>query len=94
LDDLVLTPSVRTGARTSLRVLRQPPPTGAEVAAVIGAGVVVAAGEAARCRGGCLRWRDYQCHLPPSLQLFGFNGLFVAPRRKTGVRTFSQWRTC
>jgi hypothetical protein len=67
LDGLVLTPAVRMGARTSSRVLRQPPPTGAEVAAVIGAEVVAAAGEAARCRGGCLRWRDQQCHLPPSL---------------------------
>jgi hypothetical protein len=45
----------RTGARTSSRVLRQPPPTGAEVATVVGAEVVAAAGEAARCRGGCLR---------------------------------------
>jgi hypothetical protein len=92
LDGLVLTPSVRTGARTSSRVLRQPPPTGAEVAAVVGAEVVAAAGEAARCRGGCLRWRDHQRHLPPSLQLFGFNGLVVAPCRKTRARTFSQWR--
>jgi hypothetical protein len=84
----------RTGARTSSHVLRQPPPTGAEVAAVVGAEVVAAAGEATHCRGGCLRWRDHQCHLPLSLQLFGFNGLIVAPRRKTGARTFSQWRTC
>jgi hypothetical protein len=67
LDGLVLTPAVRTGARTSLRVLRQPPPTDAEVAAVVGAEVVAAAGEAACCRGGCLRWRDHQCLLPPSL---------------------------
>jgi hypothetical protein len=66
-DGLVLTPAVRTGARTSSHVLRQQPPTGAEVAAVVGAEVVVADGEAARCRGGCLRWRDLQCHLPPSL---------------------------
>jgi hypothetical protein len=63
--------------------------TGAQVAAVIGA-----AGEAPHCRGGCLRWRDRQCHLPPDLRLFGFNGLVVAPHRKTGARTFSQWRTC
>jgi hypothetical protein len=83
----------RTGARTSSRVLRQPSPTGAEVAAVVGADVVAAAGEDARCRGGCLRWRDHQCYLPPSLQLFGYNGLVVAPRRKMGARTFSQWRT-
>jgi hypothetical protein len=84
----------RTGARTSSRVLRQLPSTGAEVATVVSAEVVATAGEAARCRGGCLRWRDHQCHLPPSLQLFGFNGLVVTPRRKTGARTFSQWRTC
>jgi hypothetical protein len=94
LNGLVITPAVRTGARTSSRVLRQPPPTSAEVAAVVGAEVVAAAGEAVRCRGGCLRWRDHQCHLLPSLQLFGFNGLVVAPHRKTGARTFSQWRTC
>jgi hypothetical protein len=94
LDGLVLTPSVRTGARTYSRVLRHPPPTGAEVTAVIGVEVVATTGEAARCRGGCLRWRDHQRHLPLSLQLFGFNGLVVAPRRKTGARTFSQWRTC
>jgi hypothetical protein len=56
LDGLVLTPSVRTGARTSSRVLRQPLPTGTEVAAVVGAEVVAATGEAAHCRGGCLRW--------------------------------------
>jgi hypothetical protein len=37
-----------TGARTPSCVLRQPPPTGAEV--------VAAAGEATSCRGGCLRW--------------------------------------
>jgi hypothetical protein len=80
LDGLVLTPSVRMGARTSSPVLRQPPPTGAEVAA--------AAGEVARCRGGCLRWRDHQCHLPPSLQLFGFNGLVVAPVGRRGRGPF------
>jgi hypothetical protein len=79
LDGLVLTPVVRTGARTSSRVLRQPLPTCAEVVAIIGAEVVAAASEAARCRGGCLRWRDHQWHLPPSLRLFGFNGLIVAP---------------
>jgi hypothetical protein len=55
---------------------------------------VAAAGEAPHCRGGCLRWRDRQCHLPPDLRLFGFNGLVVAPRRKTGARTLSQRRTC
>jgi hypothetical protein len=39
---------VEIGARTPSCVLRQPPPTGAEV--------VAAAGEATSCRGGCLRW--------------------------------------
>jgi hypothetical protein len=57
LDGPVLTPVVRTGARTSSRMLGQPPPIGAEVvAAVGGADVVATAGEAAHCRGGCLRW--------------------------------------
>jgi hypothetical protein len=68
--------------------------TGAQVAAVVGAEVVAAAREAPHCRGGCLRWRDRQCHLLPSPRLFGFNGLIVAPRRKTEARTFSQWRMC
>jgi hypothetical protein len=48
LDGFVLTPVGRTGARTPSCVLRQPPPTGAEV--------VAAAGEATPCRGGCLCW--------------------------------------
>jgi hypothetical protein len=39
---------VETGARTPSCVLRQPPPTGAEL--------VAAASEATSCRGGCLRW--------------------------------------
>jgi hypothetical protein len=56
------------------------------VAAVVGAQVVATAGEAARCRGGCLRWRDHQRHLPPSLQLFGFNGLVAAPPPPPGGR--------
>jgi hypothetical protein len=56
LDGLVLTPVGQTGARTPSCVLRQPPPTGTEVTAVVGAEVVAAAGEAAPCRGGCLRW--------------------------------------
>jgi hypothetical protein len=86
---------VRTGARTFSRALRQPSSTIAEVvAAAGGAEVVAAAGEAAHCRGGCLRWRDHQCHLLPDLRLFGFNGLIVAPRRKTGARTLSQRHTC
>jgi hypothetical protein len=46
----------RTGARTSC----------VEVAVVVGAEVVAAAGEAAPCRGGCLRCRDHQGHLPLS----------------------------
>jgi hypothetical protein len=59
LDGLVLTPALRTGARTSSCVLGQPPPIGAKVvAAVGGADVVAAAGEAVHCRGGCLHWRD------------------------------------
>jgi hypothetical protein len=66
-------------------VLRQPPPTGTKV--------VTAAGEATPCRGGCLRWRGHQSHLLLSPQLFSFNGLVVAPRRRTGARTFSQWRS-
>jgi hypothetical protein len=53
----------RTGARTSSRAPRQPPSTGAEVAAVVGAEVVTTAGEAAPCRGGCLRCQDHQSHL-------------------------------
>jgi hypothetical protein len=69
----------RTGARTPSCMLRQPPSTGAEVGAVIGAEVVAAAGEATHCRGGCLRWRDHQSHLLPSPRLFGFNGLVVTP---------------
>jgi hypothetical protein len=69
----------RTGARTPSCVLRQPPPTGAEVGAVVGAEVVVAVGEATHCKGGCLRRRDRQSHLPPSPRLFGFNGLVVTP---------------
>jgi hypothetical protein len=78
----------RAGAATICRY-----GTGAQVAAIVGAEVVAAAGEAPHCRGGCLCWRDRQCHLSPGLRLFGFNGLIVAPRRKTGVRTFSQWHT-
>jgi hypothetical protein len=59
LDGLVLTPAVRTGAKTSSCVLVQPLPIGAEVvAATGGADVVASAGEAVHCRGGCLCWRD------------------------------------
>jgi hypothetical protein len=80
LDGLVLTPVVRTGANTSLCALVQPLPIGAEVVtATGGTDVVASAGETAHCRGGCLRWRDRQCHMPPDPQLFGFNGLAVTP---------------
>jgi hypothetical protein len=65
LDGLVLTLVVRTRAKTSSCVLVQPLSIGAEVVATTGGDDVVAsAGEAAHCRGGCLRWRDRQCHLP------------------------------
>jgi hypothetical protein len=91
LDGLVLTPVVRTGAKTSSCALVQPLPIGAEViTASGGADVVASAGEATHCRGGCLHWRDRQCHLPPDLRLFGFNGLAVTPHRRTGARTYSQ----
>jgi hypothetical protein len=91
LDGLVLTPAVRTGARTFSWVLGQPLPIGAEVvAATSGADVVASAGEATHYRGGCHRWRDRQCHLPLDLWLFGCNGLAVVPRRRTGARTYSQ----
>jgi hypothetical protein len=80
LDGLVLTPAVRTGAKTSSCVPVQPLLIGVEVvAATGGADVVVSAGEASHCRGGCLRWRDRQCHLPPDLRPFGFSGLAVTP---------------
>jgi hypothetical protein len=49
---------------------------GAQVAAVVGAEVVAAIGEACYCRGGCLHRRDRLCHLRLDLRLFGFNGLF------------------
>jgi hypothetical protein len=65
---------VRAGAAAVLQY-----DTGAQVAAVVGAEVVAAAGEAPHYRGGCLRWRDRQCHLPLDLRLFGFNCLVVAP---------------
>jgi hypothetical protein len=84
----------RTGAKTSSRAPRQPPSTDADVAAVVDAEVVATAGEAAPYRGGCLRCRDHQSHLLLSPRLFGFNGLIVAPRRKTGARTLSQRHTC
>jgi hypothetical protein len=80
LDGFVLTPAVRTGAKTSSCTLVQPLPIGAEVvAATGGTDVVASAGEAAHCRGGCLRWRDRQCHMLPDLRPFGFNGLAVTP---------------
>jgi hypothetical protein len=49
---------------------------GVQVAAVVGAEVVVAIGEASPCKSGCLHRRDRQCHLWPDLWLFGFNGWF------------------
>jgi hypothetical protein len=62
---------VRTGAAAIRRC-----GIGAQVAAVVGAEVVVAIGEASPCRSGCLCRRDRQCHLRPDLRLFGFNGWF------------------
>jgi hypothetical protein len=91
LDGLVLTPVVRTGSKTSSGALVQPLPIGAEViTASGGADVVASAGEATHCRGGCLRWRDHQFHLPLDLWLFGFNGLTVTPHRRMGARTYLQ----
>jgi hypothetical protein len=88
LDGLVLTPVVRTGAKTSSCALARLPfawyGTGAQVAAVVGVEVVVAAGEAPHYRGGCLRRRDRQCHLLPDLRLFGFNGLLSPPVGRRG----------
>jgi hypothetical protein len=58
---------VRTGAATIRRC-----GVGGQVAAVVGAEVVVAIGEASPYRSGCLRRRDRQCHLrfgPPALWL-------------------------
>jgi hypothetical protein len=63
---------------------------GAQVAAVVGAEVVVAIGEASHCRSGCLHRRDRQRHLWPNLWLFGFNGLSSPPVWGTGARAFSQ----
>jgi hypothetical protein len=58
----------------------QPLPIGADVvAATGGADMVASAGEAAHCRGGCLRWRDRQCHLPPDLWLFGLMASLSPP---------------
>jgi hypothetical protein len=64
-------PPVRTGAAAIRRC-----GVGAQVAAVVGAEVVVAIGEASPCRSGCLCRRDRQCHLRSNLRLFGFNGWF------------------
>jgi hypothetical protein len=58
--------------------------SGVQVAAVVGAEVVAAAGEAPHYRGGCLRRRDRQCHLLPDLRLFGFNGLLSPPVGRRG----------
>jgi hypothetical protein len=59
------------------RVASSPSPqhqrgVGGQVAAVVGAEMVVAIGEASSCRSGCLHRRDRQCHLrcgPPVLWL-------------------------
>jgi hypothetical protein len=58
--------------------------TGVQVATVVSVEVVVAAGEAPHCRGGCLHRRDCQCHLLPDLRLFGFNGLLSPPVGRRG----------
>jgi hypothetical protein len=93
LDGLAFTPTARTGAKTSSCVLVQPLPTGVEViTAPSGADVVASASEATHSRGGCLCWRDRQCHLLPVLRLFGFNGLAVTPHGRTGARSYSQQR--
>jgi hypothetical protein len=79
LDSLVLAPVAKTGVSTCGCALGRPPfagGVGAQVAAVVGAEVVVVIGEASPCRSGCLRQRDCQCHLRPDLRLFGFNGWF------------------
>jgi hypothetical protein len=90
LDGLAFTPAARTGVKISLCALVQPLPTGAEViTAPGGADVVASTGEATHSRGGCLRWRDRQCHLLPVLRLFGFNGLTVTPHRRMGARSYS-----
>jgi hypothetical protein len=84
LDGLVLTPAVRSGARTSSRVLGQPPPIGAEVvAAAVG-----------------LRWLPPLVRLPTaevvasaggtvSATCYWTSGSLAAPRRKAGARTLS-----
>jgi hypothetical protein len=93
LDGLALTTIARTGAKSSSCAPVQPLPTVVEVITAPGrADVVASAGEATHCRGGCLRWRDRQCHLLPVLRLFGFNGLAVTPHRRTGARSYSQQR--
>jgi hypothetical protein len=48
---------------------------GVQVAAVIGAEVVIAIGEASSCTSGCVCRRDRRCHLRLDLRLFGLNGL-------------------
>jgi hypothetical protein len=58
--------------------------TGVQVAAVVCAEVVAAAGEAPHRRGGCLHRRDRQCHLLLDLRLFGFNGLLSPPVGRRG----------
>jgi hypothetical protein len=53
---------MRAGAATIRRC-----GVGAQVAAVVGAEVVAAIGEASHRRGGCLCRRDHQCHLDSDL---------------------------
>jgi hypothetical protein len=57
---------------------------GAQVAAVVGAEVVAAIGEASHRRGGCLCRRDHQFQLDLVLRPFGFNGLSSPPGRGRG----------
>jgi hypothetical protein len=63
---------------------------GGQVAAVVGAEVVVAIGEASHRRGGRLCRRDHQCYLRADLRLFGFNGLSSPLVRGMRTRAFSQ----
>jgi hypothetical protein len=73
----------RTGARTSLHVLRRPSlPVSHRCRG--GRRHRCRGDRCRRCRGGCLCWRDHRRHLPPSLRLFIFNGLVAAPVGRRG----------